>query len=503
MLDFVALVLGHLVVLAVGIALALAIGGFGGSRTRLAARCRTASGPGSSDPDSSPAPSCSQAADACLRTRGNRLEPVEREAALLVVLAGAGAILARRYPWRDWPARLRAEGADAWRTASGAKSAGAERWLWRALVVWIAVRFAFLAAENATRPLYGWDTFMQWATKARVWFESRTMVPFAPFDVWLQAQGAVYFDAAPHYPGTAPLWQVWSALLIGRWDDSHTNGMWWLIAVALTLAIYGFLRGAGASRLAALIGAWFASSLPLLDVHVALAGYADLPIAAYLTVAALAGVRFARNRSPRDLVLFLLLLAALPLIKNPGKAWALLLLPGLLVALRPAWGFRVTAALAASGALLLLVVAQGTKVVLGYRLTLQWGLDWQSIVDAYFLYANWHLLWFAVAAAAILGARQLFTPGIAPLSATPRSWASCSCSPVSPSPTLPSGSRTRRRSTARRCISRPLPSCGCCWSTRAGRGDCPPMRDLPATAPPRRPERPLDRQARGCANCPR
>lgn len=418
MLDFVALVLGHLVVLAVGIALALAI----------PAGRRVPHAVGSPMPDGERAwivgsGFLAGAFVLTLLMRAFALAGIgwnrwNVAAALLVVLAGAGAILARRYPWRDWPARLRAEGADAWRTASGAKSAGAERWLWRALVVWIAVRFAFLAAENATRPLYGWDTFMQWATKARVWFESRTMVPFAPFDVWLQAQGAVYFDAAPHYPGTAPLWQVWSALLIGRWDDSHTNGMWWLIAVALTLAIYGFLRGAGASRLAALIGAWFASSLPLLDVHVALAGYADLPIAAYLTVAALAGVRFARNRSPRDLVLFLLLLAALPLIKNPGKAWALLLLPGLLVALRPAWGFRVTAALAASGALLLLVVAQGTKVVLGYRLTLQWGLDWQSIVDAYFLYANWHLLWFAVAAAAILGARQLFTPGIAPLSAT-------------------------------------------------------------------------------------
>ena len=418
MLDFVALMLGHLVVLAVGIALTLAV----------------PAGPQAPLTEGSEIPAGERAwivgsgflAGAFVLTllmRALALAGIPWSrwnvgAVLLLVLGGTAAILARRYPWRGWPAQLRAEAAEAWRTVSGVRVAGAERWLWRALVGWIAVRFALLAAENATRPLYGWDTFMQWATKARVWFESRTMAPFAPFDVWLPAQGAVYFDAAPHYPGTAPLWQVWSALLIGRWDDSHTNGMWWLIAVALTLAIYGFLRGAGVRRLGALVGAWFASSLPLLDVHVALAGYADLPIAAYLTVAALAGVRFARSRSPRDLALFLLLLAALPLIKNPGKAWALLLLPGLLVALRPAWGIRVTAALAATGALLLLVVAQGTKVVLGYRVTLQWGLDWQSIVDAYFLYANWHLLWFAVAAAAILGARHLFTPGIAPLSAT-------------------------------------------------------------------------------------
>lgn len=420
MLDFIALLLGHVAVLALGMALTLAVpagprspgtgnGGMpGGERAWLVGSGFLAG-----------------AFVLTLLLRAFALAGIGWSrwnvgAALVVAVAGAGALVARRTPWREWPARLRTEVAEAWRTASGARGTGVERWLWRALAGWIVLRFAMLAAENATRPLYGWDTFMQWATKARVWFESRTMVPFAPFDVWLPAQGAVYFDAAPHYPGTAPLWQVWSALLIGRWDDSHTNGMWWLIATALTLAIYGFLRGAGSSRLAALTGAWLASSLPLLDVHIALAGYADLPIAAYLAVAALAGVRFAGNRSPRDLALFVLLLSALPLIKNPGKAWALLLLPGFLVALRPAWGLRATAVLAAAGGLLLLVVAQakGTPVLLGYRLTLQWGLDWQSIVDAYFLYGNWHLLWFIVGAAALLGARHLFAAGIAPLSAT-------------------------------------------------------------------------------------
>ena len=72
---------------------------------------------------------------------------------------------------------------------------------------------------------------MQWATKARVWFELRTLAPFAPFDVWLPANGALYTDAAPHYPATVPLWQVWSALLMGRWDDSLTNLAWWCTAL--------------------------------------------------------------------------------------------------------------------------------------------------------------------------------------------------------------------------------------------------------------------------------
>jgi hypothetical protein len=419
MLDFLVLALGHLLVLAVGIAAMLAIpspvhGALAEAGAELPAGER-AWLVGSGFLVGAYALTLLMRA---LAVAGLSWSRWNVGAAMLLVLAGAAALIARSHPWRDWPAKLSAEASAAWTTASGAHATGVERWLWRALLAWIVLRFALLAAENATRPLYGWDTFMQWATKARVWFETRTMLPFAPFDVWLPAQGGVYFDAAPHYPGTAPLWQVWSALLIGRWDDSHTNIIWWCIALALTLAIYGFLRGAGCSRLVALTGAWFVSSLPLLDVHVALAGYADLPIAVYITVATLAGSRFARSRSPRDLVLFVGLLTALPLIKSPGRAWALLLLPGFLVALRPAWGLRVTAVLAAIGGLVLLVVAQGTPVVLGYRMTLQWGLNWQSIVDAYFLYANWHLLWFTVAAAALLGGRQLFALDVAPLSAT-------------------------------------------------------------------------------------
>ncbi len=322
--------------------------------------------------------------------------------------AGAGSTLAR----------TRAALRDATRTAVGADLPGVARGLWLALLAWLGLRFALLLVEVSTRPLYAWDTWMQWATKARVWFELRTLVPFAPFDVWLPANGAVYFDAAPHYPATVPLWQVWSALLIGRWDDSLTNLAWWCTALALCLAVYGFLRGAGGSRLFALVGAWLVGSLPMLNVHVALAGYADLPIAAYLTVAALAGWRWTRDRRTGDLLLLLICLAALPTIKNPGKAWLVLLLPGLAVGLWPRWGLRVALGLVAAGVLALLVLVQTSPVILGYRIQYDGSFPWQALVDAYFLYANWHLLWFAVIAVAILGWRSLREPGIASFTVT-------------------------------------------------------------------------------------
>ena len=113
------------------------------------------------------------------------------------------------------------------RGLAGGELAGWRRSAWLAMLAWLALRFALLLGEVVWRPLYPWDAWTQWATKARVWYEFRSMVPFVPAAEWMQANGAAYYDAAPHYPGTVPLWQVWSSLLLGRWDDALMNLPWW------------------------------------------------------------------------------------------------------------------------------------------------------------------------------------------------------------------------------------------------------------------------------------
>ena len=86
---------------------------------------------------------------------------------------------------------------------------------------------ASIAAEIMWRPLYPWDAWGQWATKARVWFELGRIVPFVRADVWLSAATAAYFDASPDNPSTVPLLQVWICVasppditLVGRAGNS-------------------------------------------------------------------------------------------------------------------------------------------------------------------------------------------------------------------------------------------------------------------------------------------
>ena len=293
-----------------------------------------------------------------------------------------------------------------------------ERALWAALGAWLALRFVLLLLEVIWTPLYPWDAWIQWATKARVWYALGHLVPFGRSEAWFAANGAMWFDASPNYPATVPLWQVWSSLALGRWDDALMNLPWWLTGVALALAIYGALRGAGVGPPGAMIGAWLASSLPLANVHVALAGYADLPMAVYYALAAIAAWRWTRSRAIGDAVLAATLAIACVTIKTPGIVWALTLVPGVVLAVMPRSGPRIVLIGIALALFALLVLAQTHPVVLGYRLHLDFAPAWMALLDSFFLLGNWHLLWYAVIAAAIVQWRELRDPDVVALSAT-------------------------------------------------------------------------------------
>jgi hypothetical protein len=318
--------------------------------------------------------------------------------------------------WRRNAAALSMAARAMSRSLSGSALEKPQRLLWLALLAWLALRFALLLIEVLRRPLYPWDAWLQWATKARVWYELKTMVPFGTAAEWMNAPaGSVYYDPAPHYPATVPLTQVWSATLLGHWDDALINLPWWLTALAFGIALYGFLRQGGFREVYALLGTWLVVSLPILDTHVALAGYADLAMATYFALTALAALRFARTRDTRDLVVAVLLGAACVVIKNPGKLWLAMLVPGLVAAFVPRYGLRFAAACFAAAGIAALALTRIGVTVLGYHLQLDFDMPWNGLAQAYFAFANWHLLFYGAVAMAVLGWRQLFSRELAPL----------------------------------------------------------------------------------------
>ena len=320
--------------------------------------------------------------------------------AALLLLIFAGAWLGRKTPWK-WVG-LGAE----WRDLGGWRKTA-----YAILLALIVIRLAGLGLEIIWRPLFPWDAWTQWATKARVWYELGRLAPFVPAHEWLAGSAVGAFtDSAPHYPPAIPLLQVWMSYALGRWDDTLMNLPWLLCAVALGLAFYGQARRRQIAPLPALMFTYFLLSLPILDVHVGLAGYADLFLGTVYGLAAMAFFHWARTRDPWQGIMALLFGLGCILIKQPGIGWALTFLPALWVVFMPRIGLVGTAAVIAIGTLALFAVGEQNIQLLGYSLNLRFTADWGPFWDNMMVMDNWHLLWFMAVGALVVSRRKLLTP---------------------------------------------------------------------------------------------
>ncbi len=211
---------------------------------------------------------------------------------------------------------------------------GIERLLFTVFIALAAWHLVLPTLELLSRPLFAWDTTMHWATKSKVWFYAREMSPFVSLETWLGLNGKdVFTDNNADYPATVPLLQVWMCLAIGRWDESLMNIPWALCFGAFGVAFYGMARAASIRPTCASLFTYLLMSLPLLNTHVALAGYADLFISATFSLAAMALYLWSVERKNWQALLSLFFIVAGVAIKLEGALWLASFLPALVVLL--------------------------------------------------------------------------------------------------------------------------------------------------------------------------
>lgn len=207
------------------------------------------------------------------------------------------------------------------------------RLLFGALLALLLWRVGVLALEVYWRPLFPWDATMHWATKARVWFEHRSMVPFTDGLTWLRTAGeGVHTDRHPFYPPAIPLLQVWVNLALEHWDESLMNLPWLVAFCALGLAFFAQLRSAGLALPVAMAATYILLSMPLLNIHVALAGYADLFLGATFACALMALHNWSVRREHWQAALMIIFAASCYLIKNEGAIWPMTIIPAIAAA---------------------------------------------------------------------------------------------------------------------------------------------------------------------------
>ncbi|MEP6940489.1 MAG: hypothetical protein ABI846_12065 [Rudaea sp.] len=331
-------------------------------------------------------------------------------AAPLLAIVGIGAALVFRRRSRSLAAA---------RDSDGNARAEMPRWkrtLLGVLFASLGLRAVVALREIWLRPLYPWDAWSAWAVKAKAWFLLGHHVRFVSLHDWLVQSGKEYYTSiAWMYPVTLAWVDIWFASAAGGWVEPLVNLPWLALWIAVLLAHYGQWRALGVSRDRALFFVYVLGSLPLLLVHAALAGYADLWIAAVFGLALLAWVRWLQSRDRGQLVLAIALACVLPCLKVEGWIWASCLLATIVFgALSARWRWLVLAAAAIFVGVLLggglrwllehvgwldaaggIVDARAGSFVL--LLQPQWhGAAARDIASALFALPNWHFLWWLV-----------------------------------------------------------------------------------------------------------
>lgn len=335
----------------------------------------------------------------------------------LAAFAAAGwvAVLIRRV------VRNRRSGADSTREAVAMSWQRAAWWLLLALVL---LRLLLLGAEAAWRPVFPWDAWSAWALKPKSWILLGHVEPYVPMLDWLADPYAATRTAATwNYPELLAWIEVWFASGAGGWNEPLVNLAWSGALAAFLLSAYGYWRGFGIGALPGLGLVFALASLPLLDAHVALAGYADLWIALTLGLALLAWSRWLLLRERGQWLLAIAFAACLPAIKLEGTIW--LALFGAVVAYErvPArWRRRAVAGVLVTFAIGLVLVGLHLSVPGSGWLRFDWrsvqlaaapplDLGWHPVGGAMlaslFTLPNWHLLWYALPLLIVLRRRFL------------------------------------------------------------------------------------------------
>lgn len=330
---------------------------------------------------------------------------------LVFVAAGTGLVLRRT--------SLPSLGAD----EAGIAGRRDARWL-APLTVALTLFALLLALQALLLPTLGWDAWNSWLAKSKAWFHNGMVGPSVSLEAWGQAPvGSAITALGWPYPEAVPRYALWLALGAGEWREGLVHFGWLGCWLALGLAMFGHLRllrvrtGSAALATAGLL------TLPMVTAHVALAGYADLWLAAMLMLAAFHAHRWLGNRRRGDAVVALACIALLPTIKAEGAVWlACVLAATALGRLRPR-----AAAIGLGAAALAWAVALpwgGLRFPLpglGW-VRLGWAdvemaklghieLKWQSVgtevVQTLFLLPNWSLLWYVAPLVAWIGWRAI------------------------------------------------------------------------------------------------
>ena len=145
------------------------------------------------------------------------------------------------------------------------------------MLILLCAHLALSLDNNLSKAIFPWDAFTTWMYRAKVWVLTDTISNMAFTPAWVAGHAdSDYAIHAHHYPVALSVYPAYMSGLTGAWTSSAASIPWTMALLALAMSTYGTLKLANCHEKLALIGAYFIASLPLVNVHAALAGYGDL-----------------------------------------------------------------------------------------------------------------------------------------------------------------------------------------------------------------------------------
>ena len=182
--------------------------------------------------------------------------------------------------------------------------------------------FLGLIINNIFRPIFPWDAFTTWMYRGKAWALQDHIEPITNTLDWLNSDGvsgvAIYAD---FYPETVSLIAAMASAVSTGWDPSAASILWSVAWLMLAFGVFGLCRAIDVSERLAFFSASLVALAPLVVMHAALAGYADLWVALFSGLG-LASLLSGRLQSQRSLIhLGFVLLALGTQIKTEAWIW--------------------------------------------------------------------------------------------------------------------------------------------------------------------------------------
>ncbi len=180
----------------------------------------------------------------------------------------------------------------------------------------VALHFYYIVQQNQSLPLTPWDAWNGWIAKAKIWYYHGINESLVNRVNWLVTDGN-FTNPTAHYPDALPLLYVFNSGLFG-WQETALNAIYPAMYVAFMLAFFGHLKQL-TDDFFALIAVVILATVPFINVHFALSGYADIWVAAILVLILLNAQHFLSQ--PSIFVCFKIIALLLTLVMFKLESW--------------------------------------------------------------------------------------------------------------------------------------------------------------------------------------